>query len=346
MVKMKNKYISFIMPIYNTASKYLEKSINSVLSQKNPDYELIIIDDGSNEDTKEFLKKYEENEKIKIIHQTNSGVSAARNNGILNSLGEWIAFIDADDWISEEYVDVILKKSINADIIMFNYNEDHITSLNNKRISLNEGIIDEYTLKKIRPSFIHKLYLDNKKQDYAIETIWNKVYKRSLIDSNHLFDEKLKKGEDRIFNLKIFNDNDCKVMYIEDFLYNYLINEESESNAYSENIIQKTEETLGCMRKYLNSREFDKEFYEILDVHIATRIYSYLRLYYLNEKSGKTNKEIKKDLNLLHKSETYCQALKKVKFNKLNLTEKIFLIFFKCNVYDICILLSRLKMKK
>lgn len=86
--------VSVIIPTYNNA-KYIDKSINSVLSQTYKDFEIIIVDDGSSDNTKEVLKQY--NGKIKYYYQENKGVSFARNKGIRESSGEYIAFLDSDD---------------------------------------------------------------------------------------------------------------------------------------------------------------------------------------------------------------------------------------------------------
>lgn len=94
--------VSVIMPAYNRA-KYISKAINSVLRQTFADFELIIIDDGSTDNTKEVLQKYLQDSRIKYIYQTNQKVSKARINGIKNSAGKYIALLDSDDyWLDEK----------------------------------------------------------------------------------------------------------------------------------------------------------------------------------------------------------------------------------------------------
>lgn len=101
--------VSIIMPAYNRA-KYISKAINSVLRQTFTDFELIIIDDGSTDNTKEVLQKYLQDSRIKYIYQTNQKVSKARINGIKNSAGTYIALLDSDDyWLDEKK----LEKQVN-----------------------------------------------------------------------------------------------------------------------------------------------------------------------------------------------------------------------------------------
>ena len=97
---------SVIIPVYNGA-KFIDNAIKSVFSQTCQDFELIIVNDGSSDETMDVLKKYEDNQKIKIISQQNSGVSIARNNGFNASEGEYIAFLDADDVWHANHLEVM-----------------------------------------------------------------------------------------------------------------------------------------------------------------------------------------------------------------------------------------------
>jgi len=93
---MDNKLVSAIIPTYNSA-KYIKEAVDSALSQTYKDIEITVVDDGSTDNTKNVLKKYIDNREIKYIYQENNGPASARNNGIRNSSGEFIAFLDADD---------------------------------------------------------------------------------------------------------------------------------------------------------------------------------------------------------------------------------------------------------
>lgn len=94
--------ISCIVPVFN-GEKYIDKCISSILKQTYEDFELIIIDDGSFDKTKEIIQRFLKDVRLKYIQQSNQGVSVARNNGLKIAKGEWITFVDADDWIDEAY---------------------------------------------------------------------------------------------------------------------------------------------------------------------------------------------------------------------------------------------------
>ena len=100
--------ISIIMPTYNPPIKYLEKAIQSIINQTSEKFELIIILDGSNKTTENICKKYKEKDKrIKIYWQKNKGEGGARNTGIEKATNEWITFIDPDDWLERDAIEVM-----------------------------------------------------------------------------------------------------------------------------------------------------------------------------------------------------------------------------------------------
>ena len=99
---------SVIMPVYN-GEKFIDEAIESVFMQSENDWELIIVNDGSTDSTGEVLGKYDKNEKIRIINQPNSGVSVARNNGMENAKGDYIAFLDADDIWHDNHLETMKK---------------------------------------------------------------------------------------------------------------------------------------------------------------------------------------------------------------------------------------------
>ena len=102
-----NPLISIIIPVYNR-EKYIEECLNSILSQTFNDYEILLIDDGSNDNTGIICDKYaEENKKIKVFHKKNGGVSSARNLGLRCAKGKWIIFVDSDDVLAKESLTIM-----------------------------------------------------------------------------------------------------------------------------------------------------------------------------------------------------------------------------------------------
>lgn len=181
--------LTVIIPIYN-AQKHLERCINSVLSQHYGDFELLLVNDGSTDRSVTICEQFAEKDKrIKIFHQVNGGVSAARNKGIENAAGEWITFIDADDYVQENYFDV-LNLQTKTDWI-------HLRAERAVTSDMGVGINFEnqaYKLTEFVKSY--SLYPH-------FPEVWAKFFKTSIIrESNLRFNTHLKFGEDSLFNLQ------------------------------------------------------------------------------------------------------------------------------------------------
>ena len=207
--------ISIIIPIYNKA-KYLKRSIESVLNQSFSDYELLLIDDGSTDASSDICELFSgRDSRIKVFHKTNGGVSSARNLGIDKASGNYIAFVDADDWAERDMFKRLyeLVKTNNADIASVSYmlaDDDSKILVNregaNVRVFNREEAVHNYLL----------LGLSNRIQDYAV---WAKLYKRDLFKDT-LFPEN-QIYEDMILNLRLILKSKCYVKSDEILYYYY-----------------------------------------------------------------------------------------------------------------------------
>ena len=109
-MEKKKSLVSIIVPAYN-AEKFIDKCIRSVLNQSYPNLELILVDDGSTDETGKICEEYASKDtRVRVIHKKNSGVSAARNMGLSSAIGEYVVFLDSDDWLDEDIVELALKK--------------------------------------------------------------------------------------------------------------------------------------------------------------------------------------------------------------------------------------------
>lgn len=193
--------ISIIIPVYNT-SKYLEKCLGSLVNQTLKDIEIVCIDDGSTDNSLEILKDFVTKDKrIQVLTQKNQGQSVARNAGIRAAQGEYIGFIDSDDWADETMFEKLYDnaKTYNSDIAMCS-----ITMYDEKSGTYNTK--DPYmTLDLFDKSFENRAfnYKDTLKFLFRIcVTPWNKIYRRKFLsDKNLLFIEGLN-YEDNVFNLQ------------------------------------------------------------------------------------------------------------------------------------------------
>lgn len=206
------KKYSVIIPVYN-AEKTLARCLESVLAQKRNDIEVVIVNDGSSDSSEKIISNFlETNENIVYIYQENAGVSRARNVGLESAKGEYIVFLDSDDYMDRDYFfELDRMDDADSDLVVFAYrNHGDLTSGNNERY---ETIAQAESSEKRLESLL---------LGREIMPPWNKQFKRSIIEQNHLrFNETLQIGED--FNFCLAYAMQCqtisvsgKAIYIED----------------------------------------------------------------------------------------------------------------------------------
>ena len=196
--KARKMKFSIIVPVYNR-SKTIEECLDSVLAQTFQDFEVICIDDGSEDDSLQKLELYaSKDRRVRILHQSNQGVSAARNAGLKYSIGEYILFVDSDDWLRKDALEQInqhLGFCENVDILLFTYKWCSFEK--EGRSELLNNCVDKLGEKPFSvPSNLEQLV-------YSFGGAAAKVYKRKIIEVNSLnFESKLTKSEDVCFFLE------------------------------------------------------------------------------------------------------------------------------------------------
>ena len=202
---------SIVMPVYN-ACKTIEKSIKSVLNQIYIDWELILIDDGSTDNTIEIVKKIiKDDKRVRIYHQENKGPGVARNTGISKAIGEYVVFIDSDDYFPENFLkDITLKIETNPDVIFLNMiREDEKGKI--------KKIINVKKFSKYNKEELLNFVITGKIPWGAS----SKVVKRDIIKNNGFLD--LDVGEELIYSYNLIK-NSNKIVFLEDVYYHYVDN--------------------------------------------------------------------------------------------------------------------------
>lgn len=205
---MNKPKLSIIIPAYNT-DKYVSECLDSIISQNATNYEIIIIDDGSTDKTPEICDKYAKNYNyVKVFHLQNTGVSNARNLGIKKAAGELIWFVDSDDTVKPNSINVIVDKSRNSDLLIFGINE--FGKKNNRDRKFKNKCIDKHET-------IHRMLEDDDIRGY----LFSKVFRASIIKKYQiLFDNNIKTCEDLLFCIEYTNHIE-KADIISDVLYSY-----------------------------------------------------------------------------------------------------------------------------
>ncbi len=231
---MKNILISFIIPIYN-GEKYIERIVESILKENKNNIEIILLNDGSTDNSETILNSYKNNKLIRIINKANTGVSDTRNIGLKEAKGKYIMFADCDDFYCKGFLDkisFILNKN-QFDLLIFSaLEEDKDGNLktifkqeDNKEIAIKNCGLNGYIL-----------------GDYTMrlgDCIWNKVYKSSIIKENNiLFKTDQRIAEDKLFNIEYMEY--IENMYnLSDSLYIYCYNENSVTRKYRSNFLSE-----------------------------------------------------------------------------------------------------------
>ena len=221
---MNNPKISIIVPVYK-AEKFLYKCVDSILKQTEQNFELLLVDDGSPDHSGAICDAYaQKDSRVRVIHQENGGVSLARSRGIQEAQGEYLGFVDSDDWIAENMYEQMLSEAerSHSDIVMC----DALTVYDNGTTQIDTMLRLPETCNLDPQDLYPDLLLE------FAGAVWRCIYKRSLIIENQVaFPEGLKFSEDRIFNIyaMAYAKN---IRYIKMPLYMRFVNMESCVNRY------------------------------------------------------------------------------------------------------------------
>ena len=254
---MKN-FISIIIPVYNS-EKYISRCLDSILRQSYKKFEIIIIDDGSTDNSYKIMENYYKKypEKIRIFTQKNFGVAVTRNKGIKVSTGEYIMFIDNDDFIDFDYLSTFIFeiKKNKCDIVVGGY----------KRPNSENKIIEKVSLR------------NNQLSKLKILAPWAKIFKKQYLVENSICFLECNIGDDVYFNFNAMTFTN-KIKIINYIGYNWYYNEKSVSNVAHRKMSDKLEFNLmldNCF-EIMNNKKFINKNYEILEFCFLKQIIWYL----------------------------------------------------------------------
>ena len=245
--------LSIIVPVYQ-AGKYLEKCIKSILDQTFTDFELILVDDGSNDGSEKICDDYAKKDaRIKVIHQKNQGVSSARNAGMNCAEGDYIAFVDADDWIEtdmfEQCMDAMEQHKV--DIIYHGmtkgiWKADKKVSLQ-KNIPAVEGVLSKSKLRK---------YMLKQKEGVAVNC-FSYLFSRKIADAVR-FDITMPYSEDNMFVMQVLT-NAKSYYFLQNCGYHYDARIGSAAYRWQPAMLECYQKTLKATRNFLQSLSFSEQ---------------------------------------------------------------------------------------
>ena len=273
--------VSVVVPVYNVED-YIERCLDSIINQNFKHIEIIAINDGSTDSSLSILKHYScKDKRIRIIDSSNKGVSNARNLGVREARGDFIVFVDSDDWIDKDMIKKMytyLKKE-KADLVMCTYvrefknrSKEKIFDLPNVCIYGENDIKDKLLRKLVGPignELSNPEYLD------ALGTVWGKMYRSEILKNNDFRFVDLKyigSGEDTLFNIYAFN-KFKRVVIINEPMYHYWKdNPNSITTGSISNFLEKRKNYFTIIRSFINENKLGDEFHKALDNRICTSV--------------------------------------------------------------------------
>ena len=251
--------VSIIVPVFNV-EKYLDKCVKSVLSQTLKEIEVFLIDDGSSDKSWSIVQKYEKlDSRIVVMQQENAGAAVARNHGLERAKGEYIGFVDSDDYVDEDYFEKLYVAATenDADIARAYVKAEIETSDKYQMAHSTEGYDYFYNVTSRRKVEANKLNLTSSN--------WLAIYRRSVLEKNNIrFVSEIRTGQDNIFNLHVSYFAN-KVVFVDEPSYYHMVRRDGSLmtgyNFTTEGLISRSlviEETV----RFLNSVDnYDAEVY-------------------------------------------------------------------------------------
>lgn len=251
--------LSIVVPVYNV-EKYLDRCISSILSQTFSDWEMILVDDGSKDNCPCICDAYsEKDDRIKVIHKENGGLSSARNAGLNAAIGTYIGFVDSDDTVNSDMYSKMIEiiKQTGVDFVMSDYIRIPTSgSPYLKTLAIREGL---YSKKDISEEIYPSLIMGSNIDYGPLLSVWHCLYRTDFLRQNDLcFDDDIRWSEDNIFSAKAGYCAESFYYLKGEGLYNYYQNEGTITTSYREGAWK----IYTKMNEYLQDYFRDKEEYD------------------------------------------------------------------------------------
>ncbi len=343
--------VSFIVPVYNPPEAAFKKCVQSVLAQNNQNFELILVDDGSDNGVETLCDQYSfEHSEVHALHQKNKGVSKTRNAGIQTAKGEWIVFLDSDDSVSQNLTEELSRAVENSgeipDIIGFDMN---ILSPDGKTDRVHtlpftaETFVSDSQLWEMTLDLLADGY-QKKSAGAGFGSVCCKIYRKDFLQGQHIsFPEDLRVAEDMVFNLQCFLRKGCKVSYLQSVCYNRTVLAGSALHRYHPEILQNDRNLICHLQNMLVPFAEQSDVKEALSKRLIVCMTGIIGFDMGNPDNPKSSREAVRELKLLTASSPYREAIKNVKLIYLSKRERVFTILCRHHMEAVYLLLLKIK---
>ena len=260
-----DKLLSVVIPFYCTPDNLFTRCIDSILRDSFTNIEILVIDDGSPEDKKSALHLYENDPRVRVLYSPHAGVSAARNRGIREAKGDWIAFVDSDDYLERDTFDRIVSglDSFDGDVIIFNGGADNDGKIIHNTCFLKENVNyggkRELKLQLMESALTVGKMPSGYVQRFSLGSVYCKLLNREFLIKNKIyFDETLKFAEDTLFSLNLFYCAE-KIFYHDWFFYYYVDNSQSVTRKFRPGLSRDTDCFFEKTKSFIAAHGLEKE---------------------------------------------------------------------------------------
>ena len=340
-----NPKVSIIVPVYNV-EKYLHRCMDSLINQTLKDIEIIAVNDGSTDSSLSILREYEKKDtRVIVINKKNGGLSSARNEGMKYTSGDYITFVDSDDWLDINSLEEMYKTSVNynCDLVMCSYSREYTDKSKPKKFNLEKvTVYNEQECKDLHRRIVGPIgnELGNPEHNDSLVTAWGKLYKSSIIKDNNIefIDTSIIGTEDCLFNVYAFG-NVKKAVFLNESFYKYWKeNANSLTAVHKKNLNKRWMTMYAYIREYIDENNLEDYFYTALDNRIAMSILG-LGLNECNKDNKiSTFKKISNLRNML-KEDTMHNSLNKLDLSKFPAHWRIFYVLNKYKIASLSYLM-------
>ncbi|MCM1426739.1 MAG: glycosyltransferase [Eubacterium sp.] len=347
-VERMNPKLSIIIPIYNVVS-YLEQCLESVARQLDVSgwnkIEIILVDDGSTDGSAQIAERFADGRFcVQLIRQKNSGVAAARNRGMERARGEWLYFMDADDWLSGDGIRLLceaLHKCEESDIILLDaYQECDGISLPWEHFHSACEWREKTEINRLQRAVLY-YPMDFPGMKVPLAAPWDKLYRRAfLLRHGIAFCEKLAVLDDMVFNMEAFG-KARKISYETSKVYHYRRVADSITNSYKADRVAKDGRVWRCIEDYYEREQAEglwnhEEKESFLQAYYCRVIRSFTicgRLYFYHRENTKSHQEKQRYVKQVLCSNPYKTAFKEVRLRHLEWRLKIVTLLVRSGLY-------------
>ncbi len=323
--------ISIIVPVYNT-SRYLPQCLDSLINQTYRNLEIICINDGSTDDSLQVLRKYEKDDsRILVVDQKNAGLSGARNSGVAVATGNWLMFVDSDDWVDVKICEdlMVAAETYSADCVMCSYCKDYGNRVIENHIFEGNMVWNETDT---REKFYRRLFGpigDETARPHDVDIIVSvcmQLFRADICKNVTFIDTKKVGTEDCLYQMMVYRD--CKVfVYVDKPYYHYRkTNATSLTTKYNPNLFERWQNMYAMMEDMIRQDQLPPIYQQALNNRI---LFALIGLG-LNEVTAKTTLHGKAArMKFIISGDRYQNAFRTLEVRRMQMPWKVFFILLK-----------------